>query len=40
MMRPDQLSESSFSQYPPEAHEVAVKNVALLRQLPIALVHG
>lgn len=37
-MRPDQLSESSFSKYPPEAHQLAVKNVALLRQLPIAFV--
>lgn len=37
-MRPDQLSESSFSQYPPEAQKLAVKNVGLLRQLPIAFV--
>ena len=35
-MRPDQLSESTFSQYPPEAQRLARKNVALLRQLPMA----
>ena len=37
-MRPDQLSESSFSRYPPEAQRLAIKNVALLRQLPIGFV--
>lgn len=37
-MRPDQLSESSFSNYPPEAQKLAVRNVALLRQLPMAFV--
>lgn len=35
-MRPEQLSESSFSQYPPEAQKLAVEHVMLLRQLPIA----
>jgi hypothetical protein len=35
-MRPDQLSESSFSHYPPDAQKIAVEHVGLLRQLPMA----
>jgi hypothetical protein len=37
-MRPDQLSESSFSHYPTEARKLAATNIGLLRELPIAFV--
>jgi hypothetical protein len=35
-MLPDQLSAGSFSGYPPEARELASKNIALLQRLPLA----
>jgi hypothetical protein len=36
-MTPDQLTASSFSAYPPLAHQFAVAHLALLQQLPIAV---
>jgi len=35
-MLPDQLSASSFNGYPPEARELAIKQIALLQRLPLA----
>jgi hypothetical protein len=35
-MLPDQLSVGSFSSYPPEARQLAIKQIALLQRLPLA----
>ena len=35
-MLPDQLTPGSFSRYPPEARELAIQQIALLRRLPLA----
>src|ERR1700692_3852398 len=37
-MLPSQLTASSFSGYPPEARQLATKNIALLARLPLAFV--
>jgi hypothetical protein len=37
-MLPDQLTPVSFSGYPPEARQLAVKNIALLQRLPLSFV--
>jgi hypothetical protein len=37
-MLPSQLTASSFSQYPPEARQLAEKNIPLLTRLPLAFV--
>ncbi len=35
-MLPNQLSGASFAGYPPEARQLAVKQLVLLRRLPLA----
>src|SRR5580693_9027462 len=35
-MLPDQLTPESFAAYPPEAQQIAVKQIALLQRLPLA----
>ncbi len=35
-MLPDQLSAGSFNVYPPEARQLAIKQIALLQRLPLA----
>jgi hypothetical protein len=35
-MLPEQLTPASFSAYPPEARQIAVSQIALLRRLPLA----
>ncbi len=35
-MRPDELSATSFSAYPPQGNQFALHNLMLLRQLPLA----
>jgi hypothetical protein len=35
-MLPAQLTEASFNTYPPEARQLAVRHIALLRRLPLA----
>jgi hypothetical protein len=37
-MLPNQLTAGSFSGYPPEARQLAIKNIALLQRLPLAFV--
>lgn len=37
-MLPSQLTASSFSRYPPEARQLAEKNIAILTRLPLAFV--
>jgi hypothetical protein len=37
-MLPNQLTASSFSRYPPEARQMAAKNIVLLSRLPLAFV--
>jgi hypothetical protein len=37
-MLPSQLTAASFSQYPPEARQLAEKNIAILTHLPLAFV--
>src|ERR1700679_3156188 len=37
-MLPNQLSPDSFAAYPPEARQLAVKQIALLQRLPLAFV--
>ncbi|HTB12795.1 MAG TPA: hypothetical protein VK752_14535 [Bryobacteraceae bacterium] len=37
-MLPDQLTPGNFSGYPPEARELAIKNIVLLQRLPLAFV--
>src|SRR5580704_6126778 len=35
-MLPDQLSAGSFNGYPPDARQLAIKQLALLQRLPLA----
>ncbi len=37
-MVPSQLTAGSFGGYPPEARQLAIKNLALLQRLPLAFV--
>ena len=35
-MLPDQLTPASFAAYPPQARELAIRHIAILRRLPLA----
>ena len=37
-MLPDQLTPESFAGYPPQARELAIRRIAILRRLPLAFV--
>ncbi len=37
-MLPDQLTPESFAGYPPQARELAIRQIAILRRLPLAFV--
>ncbi len=37
-MQPDRLTPESFAAYPPQARELAIRQIALLRRLPLAFV--
>jgi hypothetical protein len=37
-MLPNQLTAESFAQYPPEARQLAIREIAILRRLPLAFV--
>jgi len=39
-MQPSDLKADSFKSYPPEAHKLAVDNLAALRQLPLSFLPG